>query len=158
MGCGKSALGRLAAVKLKKKFIDLDEFISSREKLSVREIFERFGEEKFREIESRAVAEVSGKTGRVIATGGGVILKEENIAALKQNGVIIYIYRPIGLILKTLKETESRPLLKNSGLREIFEKRRKLYEASADYTVENIVLKSALRKIIKIYKNYIIKL
>jgi shikimate kinase len=155
MGCGKSILGKLAAAKLNMPFTDLDEFIEARESVKIKEIFEKFGEKEFRKIESRAVAEVSGKTGRVIATGGGVILKKENIAALKQNGVIIYIYRPVELILKTLKETESRPLLKNSGLTDIFNARKSLYENSADYTVENIDLNSALKKIIEIYENRI---
>jgi shikimate kinase len=157
MGCGKSALGKLAALKLNKEFIDLDEFIEAREKLSVKKIFEKFGEEAFREIESAAAKEVSAKTGAVIATGGGAILKEENISAFKKNGVIIYICRPVELILKTLKETESRPLLKNSGLRDIFEKRKILYENSADYAVENIDLNAALKKIIQIYENRISK-
>lgn len=156
-GCGKTVLGRLAARRLNKEFIDLDEFIELRQGVSVKEIFEEFGEERFRELETAAAKEVSKKSGIVISPGGGVVLKKENIDALKQTGAIIYIFRPVKLILKSLRETESRPLLKDFSLEEIFAKRKKLYETSADYKVLNFDLSAALEEIIQIYENRISK-
>lgn len=131
-GCGKSTIGRLAAERLGKSFYDIDEEIVKREGMSVSEIFELYGEEKFREAESAVAAELALKQGCVIATGGGTVLNKENTRLLRENGIIIFIDRP----LEQLAATADRPLSSN---REMLEKRYaeryELYRASADVSV-----------------------
>ncbi len=114
--CGKSTLGKILADDLNKQFIDVDDEIIKRAKMPISDIFERYGEKHFRDLESDVINEISTSQGLVIATGGGAVLKEENVKALKQNGKIIFVDRPIELLITT----DDRPL---SSSRELLEKR-----------------------------------
>jgi replication-associated recombination protein RarA len=89
-GCGKSAIGQILAVKLGMSFLDVDTFIEADTEQTITEMFKN-GEEGFRDIEAKAVLQVSEKAPVVISTGGGVIKRYENILNLKKNGIIIYI-------------------------------------------------------------------
>ncbi|MBO5358953.1 MAG: shikimate 5-dehydrogenase [Clostridia bacterium] len=122
--CGKTTLGKLLSKELGKTFVDTDDEIVKAANMPIPEIFEKFGEEYFRDLEAKVVAELSAKQGLVIATGGGVILRRENVEALKQNGSIIFIDRPLDLLITT----DDRPL---SSSRELLEKR--YYERYATY-------------------------
>jgi len=122
--CGKTTLGKLLSKELGKTFVDTDDEIVKAANMPIPEIFEKFGEEYFRDLEAKVVAELSTKQGLVIATGGGVILRRENVEALKQNGSIIFIDRPLDLLITT----DDRPL---SSSRELLEKR--YYERYATY-------------------------
>ncbi len=122
--CGKTTLGKLLSNKLGKTFVDTDDEIVKAANMPISEIFEKFGEEHFRDLEAKVVAELSAKQGLVIATGGAVILRRENVEALKQNGSIIFIDRPLDLLITT----SDRPL---SSSRELLEKR--YYERYATY-------------------------
>ncbi len=113
--CGKSTLGKMLADDFGRGFIDTDEEIVKKANMPIPEIFEKFGEKHFRDLEARVIAELSLKQGLVIATGGGAILSRENVDALKQNGSIIFIDRPLELLITT----NDRPL---SSSRELLEK------------------------------------
>ena len=113
---GKSTVGKIIADKLGRSFIDTDDLIVKRAKISIPEIFERYGEEYFRELEALAVRDAGANGNSVIATGGGAVLREENIDALRANGRLYFIDRP----LCDLVPTDSRPL---SSDREAIEKR-----------------------------------
>ncbi len=89
--CGKSTVGRKVAERLGREFIDTDEYIERRTQMPIREIFERHGESHFRLIESQAIADLAKLDGKVIATGGGAVLKYKNIQALKRNGVVVHL-------------------------------------------------------------------
>ena len=105
-GCGKSTIGRLLAERLGRPFIDLDDEIVKLAGKSITEIFAEGGESHFRDIETMAVRNASSVSGAVIATGGGAILRDENVDLLKQNGRIYFLDRPI----EQLMPTADRPL------------------------------------------------
>jgi len=137
-GCGKSAIGEILAEKIGMNFLDIDTYIESSTNLTINEIFKN-GEDGFRDLEAKVVMELSKKTPVVISTGGGVIKRHENIINLKKNGIIIYINRPIELIVADI-ENEVRPLLAKdpSKIYTLFEERGPLYKKYSDYEIMNI--------------------
>ena len=136
-GCGKTAIGEKLAKALNLEFSDVDTYIEEKCKMTIPEIFKK-GEAYFREIETCALEEVSKTYPKVISTGGGIVKKQRNIEILKQNGIIIYINRPVEEIVKDIN-IENRPLL--SGGREkiyrLYEERRELYEMYSDIEIVN---------------------
>ena len=103
---GKSTVGRILADRLGRRFVDTDDLITERIGTSIKDFFEKNGEVAFREIESMVIKEISKENSLVIATGGGAVLREENISTLGYNGRLYFIDRP----LEKLMPTESRPL------------------------------------------------
>lgn len=147
-GCGKTTIGMELSKILNLEFCDVDEYIVKTEGKPISEIFEK-GEEHFREIETKAVEEISKTSPKIISTGGGVIKKAENIEILKRNGIIIFIHRPIEDIASDV-DIKSRPLLKDGveKLYKLYEERYPLYEAYCDYKVENINMDNCIKKVI----------
>ena len=121
-GCGKSTVGNALAKILGKKFVDTDEIIVQNEGTNIPEIFEKNGEDFFRARETDAVKSVGKEKGLVIATGGGVVTREENFYPLRQNGIIVFINRDVEKL-----PTNGRPLSQRDGVRALFEKRLRLY-------------------------------
>lgn len=115
-GCGKTTIGKILAEKLDMNFVDTDEKIIEKAKMPIPEIFEKYGEEHFRMLESKVIEEISKLQNTVIATGGGAVLKRENVLALRGNGRIYFLDRPLEQIIPT----SDRPL---SSSREALEKR-----------------------------------
>lgn len=138
MGCGKSTAGKLLAKKLGKEFIDLDEYIERREKMSIPEIFDKFGEEYFRKKESEALADLPASAG-VVATGGGTLLKKENGNIAKRLGTAVYIDAPFELCYERIKGDANRPIAYNSTKEQLLERynaRRPLYLENSDFSVD----------------------
>lgn len=131
-GCGKTTVGRALARLSGRPLADLDEEIVRRAGKSIPEIFARQGEAAFRELESRALAEVCAKNGQVIATGGGAVLRAENRLAMRRTGRVYCLRRELGRL-----STEGRPLSRAGKLEEMERIRRPLYAAAADISVEN---------------------
>ena len=131
-GCGKSTVGRALARRQGKAFLDLDRLIEERAGKSIPAIFAQEGEEAFRTLESWAVREAGARTGCVISTGGGVVTRAENCAPLRQNGVIIHLTRPLDRL-----PTAGRPVSQSTDLQTLWARRRGLYAAFADRTVDN---------------------
>lgn len=146
-GCGKSTIGKMIAERLNMKFYDLDSYIEDREKCTIEEIF-KFGELYFRDIEEAAVKEISKESSCVISTGGGVVLRESNITALKENGIIIFIDRPVAQIISDV-DVSKRPLLKDGieKIYKLYDERYDLYKKYCDLkivnegTIENVINK-----------------
>ncbi|MEF9863657.1 MAG: shikimate kinase [Christensenellaceae bacterium] len=139
MGCGKSFIGKEIAQKTNRKSIDVDEEIVKHEGISIREIFEDYGEEHFRKIESAILKKISIENdGVIVSCGGGVILIKKNISIMKKYGKIVYIKRDIERILSDV-DISTRPLLQDGTytLETIFEQRKRTYEKSADVMIEN---------------------
>lgn len=106
-GCGKTTIGALLAKRLGRQFIDIDDEIVKDQGKAISAIFAEEGEMRFRDIETEIIRKsIAGKSGVVIATGGGAILRDENVIALKHNGVIYFLDRP----LEQLVPTDCRPL------------------------------------------------
>ena len=131
-GSGKSTVGRELAKRLNKKFIDIDAEIELSAGLEISEIFSKYGEDKFREIESQVVKKLSNERNAVIATGGGVIKRKENEMPLKLNGVVVWIKRDLELL-----STFNRPLSKTVGVENLYKERKDLYESFSQITVSN---------------------
>jgi shikimate dehydrogenase len=132
-GSGKSTLGALAAKRLGLDFFDTDAEVEKNEGRSVTEIFSESGESRFRESEAAAVRTAARLVRSVIAAGGGAILREENMRALRENGFVVFLDRPPAQIAKEL-DCGARPLLRGDADRifELSRERRERYLAYAD--------------------------
>ena len=136
-GCGKTSVGRRLAEKLNREFFDADVILESRENKTIAELF-AIGEDEFRDAEERTITFLSELDGAVIATGGGVVLREENMENLAENGTIFFINRPLEQIIGDV-DTSTRPLLKDTDKKEkiykLFKEREHLYREYADFVV-----------------------
>ena len=134
-GCGKTTIGKAVANETGKSFIDTDDEIVKKAGMAIPEIFEQFGEKKFREIEAEVIKEVSAQQSAVIATGGGAVLNPLKVSLLKENGIIVFIDR----LIEDLVTTDDRPLSSN---RELLEKRYKerygIYKSSAQAEIKAV--------------------
>lgn len=143
---GKSTVGKQLANELGMQFIDTDKEIEKSEGKTIPEIFTEVGESGFRDIEARIITTVSAKQNCVISTGGGAILREQNITALKGNGTIFFIDRP----LEKLVTTDDRPLSSNrDDLVKRYNERYDIYCNTADEQILNDGEIDAVTKAIK---------
>ena len=133
-GCGKTTVGAELARLSGKPFADLDGEIVRRAGKPIPEIFSQEGEGAFRELESRALAEVCAKSGQVIATGGGAVLRAENRAALRRTGRVYWLRRDLNRL-----PTGGRPLSQAGSLEEMYRVRKPLYHEAADVVIDNSV-------------------
>lgn len=131
-GAGKTTVGRILAEKLGMGFCDTDEEIEKIAGESPEKIIEKYGEERFREIETEVAESVSSLRGVVIATGGGTILREKNVEKLRSCGVVIWLGRDLNLLAKN-----NRPLSKSMPISRLFEQRKGYYVAASDKKIEN---------------------
>ncbi len=130
---GKTTVGRILAEKCGKQLADTDEYIVRRIGMPISDFFAKHGEAEFRKIEKETVAELSATGGRIIATGGGAVLDAENVRALKQNGVLVFLdRRPENLIA-----TDDRPLAsRRSALEKLYAERYDIYCAAAELHID----------------------
>jgi len=130
-GCGKTTIGRIIAEKTGRELVDLDEYIVNMAKMPIPEIFERYGEGYFRDLETKATAEVAKRSSLVIATGGGCVIREENRRALRQNSTVVFIKRDINALAK-----DGRPLSQTNSLETMYKTRLPFYTDAADVEFE----------------------
>ncbi|CDZ75603.1 shikimate 5-dehydrogenase [Peptoniphilus sp. ING2-D1G] len=144
-GSGKTTLGREIAKILNRPFVDTDKEIEKNVGSPIPKIFKEKGEDFFRKIEREISKDAGKKNGIVISTGGGTILKRENRLALKQNGKIYFIHRPLEKL-----STKGRPLSEGglSKLQKLYEERRPIYERFCDFSLENKSIEKTAQKII----------
>ncbi len=131
-GAGKTTVGRILAEKLGMGFCDTDEEIEKIAGKSPEKIIEKYGEERFREIETEVAESVSSLRGVVIATGGGTILREKNVEKLRSCGVVIWLGRDLNLLAQN-----NRPLSKSMPISRLFKQREEYYVAASDKKIEN---------------------
>lgn len=159
MGTGKSSVGRLLAVKLKRRFIDTDQEIENITGKTVAKLITGEGLIRFRSEESLLIKKLSGQEGLVISTGGGALLNAENYRLLRENGTIIGLTASPEVIYNRVKNKKNeRPLLAKGDLKEqiaiLMEERRELYQV-ADFTVDTGVgsLEETVEKIADYLQN-----
>ena len=167
-GTGKTTVGRILAQRLGKEFIDADEYLEQKVGKSIKDIFAEGGEKLFREIESQVIAELSPLDDRIIATGGGVILREENVKRLKKNGIVVLLDADDKTLYKRICEDtqtqQRRPkLTSHSEYQEIeylLAYRRPLYDKVADFVLNttSISTHDAANKIITFIRNHVLDL
>jgi shikimate kinase len=136
MGVGKTTIGKHLAEELQFSFLDTDQEIESRTGADIPWIFDVEGEEGFRERESRILEELSSLSGLVLATGGGIVLREQNRKLLHDGGRVVYLTAPLEKLVERTRNDRKRPLLqgKDPGevLRQALEVRDPLYRDVAD--------------------------
>ena len=131
MGSGKSTVGKAIAKDLSFHFIDMDNVINDRCGMSIQQIFDRFGEEYFRDLETEVTADIAKNKFSVIATGGGVVLREKNLELLRQNGYIFFLDTPLEVIENRMSLLAGRPLLMGKSpvqVQKHFNERKPFYE------------------------------
>lgn len=157
MGCGKTTIGKLLAKEKGMSFVDLDLYIENQQKMTISEIFEKFGEPYFRKLEKEATVTLSQLKGKVIATGGGTLTFQENVDIFKKSGTIILINPSLETIAERLKNDTTRPLLarpdKEKAMKELYEKRLPIYKSAADVIIDgNFAPKTVCKNIIDAIK------
>ncbi len=144
MGAGKTAIGTRLAKRLDVPFADADHEIEQAARLTVKEIFERYGEPHFRDGERRVIARLLGEPAHVLATGGGAYMDDTTRAALRENAFTIWLKVPLEILLGRVKkrqaQDQSRPLLNNGDVRGTLE--RLLAEREPVYAQADMVLES----------------
>ncbi len=140
MGSGKSTIGRQLADRLGMRFVDTDSFIEQKEGMSISKIFAEKGEDYFRELELKVCEELSTLKSTVISTGGGTLLKDANVKAIKNNGIVFLLNVSSLTVLTRLKNDTTRPLLqrddKEKAVKQLLSQRIHLYNRAADYVID----------------------
>ena len=133
-GSGKTSVGRACARIMNRTFFDVDEEVVRQAGKPIADIFHQEGEAAFRTLETQVIRRLSQTGGQVISTGGGSILRRENIDALRQNGVLLHLFRP----LEQLQQGHGRPLSQSrADIEKLWQTRSSLYTAAAQIRVEN---------------------
>ncbi|MBQ7913273.1 MAG: shikimate kinase [Clostridia bacterium] len=141
MGSGKTTVGIKIAERTGRSWVDTDGLIEARHG-KISDIFEKYGEAHFRALERNAVQELSEKDGLIISTGGGLVLRAENVDMLKQNGKIVFLRAGLETLSKRLSADGTRPLLQsktesvNARIAKLLAERTPVYEQTADYVVD----------------------
>lgn len=139
-GSGKSTVGRHLAKRLGVPFLDSDHVIEERLGCSIRDFFEREGEDRFRDIESEVLDELTRRSGVVLSTGGGSVLRQANREWLHQRGQVVYLRSHPEEIFRRLRHDRVRPLLQVADplqrLRDLFAARDPLYRETAHFVIE----------------------
>ena len=139
-GTGKTTVGKILAEKLNYDFFDIDEIITQKTRKNPAEIFELYGEETFRKIETEELSHIFKNYNNknfILSCGGGIVLKKENREMLKKNSFVIWLLRPVEEIIKN-GEILKRPPINNSvdNYIKIFKERESLYAEICDLKIE----------------------
>lgn len=142
MGCGKSSVGKRVSYMLKRTLIDTDVWIEQHEKMTIPEIFEKYGEAHFRDLETKCIQElIRTEHNRIISTGGGLPVREENRKLLHELGQVIYLKVSPETVYQRVKHDTGRPLLQTpdpvATICELMDRRKECYEDVADVTLSN---------------------
>ena len=154
MGAGKTAVGRQLSKMAGMEFVDTDELVESRQGIPVSEIFEKYGDKHFRELEYEVCRGIAQRKNCVISTGGGAMTFKRNVEALKQSAVIVFIDTPFDVICERIGNPSNRPLFRNKeSARKLFFERRSLYIDAADHIVDgNQSVRNISLQILKLVK------
>lgn len=140
MGAGKTTIGRHLAALVQKRFLDADHEIEKRTGVSIPVIFEIEGEAGFRRRESMVIGELTREQDIVLATGGGVVLLEENRQALMHRGTVVYLHADVETLVERTRRDRNRPLLQTEDPRakivELLRQREPIYRQIADVVVD----------------------
>lgn len=140
MGAGKSTISDYLKNVLAMDVVEMDQCIVERQGMSISDIFETYGEEYFRELETNLLIEMQSRSNVVVSCGGGVPMRERNVVEMKKNGRVVLLTAKPETILERVKDNHDRPLLENNKtvpfIADLMEKRRMKYEAAADIVIQ----------------------
>ncbi len=163
MGVGKSAIGRILAKSLNRNFYDIDENIEKKYNMRIYEIFENYGEIKFRDIEHKEIKNIQNRSNAVIAAGGGAFIYERNYNILNKIGLTLWLNAsPLTIIKRLKKNINRRPLLKNVNIEtyinNLLIKRKPLYAKAHLTIVSSKISKTEMRnKILITLRKYLME-
>lgn len=160
-GTGKSTIGHLLSNKLGMVYVSFDAEIVRRAGMSIPEIVERYSWDRFRELEAGVVADFAARDRQILDTGGGVVTRPENIAALRERSIVVLLEANIQDIVQRIGATDDRPSLTGEKsfteeVEEVLEQRRSLYEAAADHRINTSTLtpEQAVEEVIKVFRHH----
>lgn len=154
-GTGKTSVSRLLARKLNRKMISIDNMVVRKAGMPIKKIVKKYGWNKFRYLEREMIKSINDLDGFVIDTGGGVILKEENINTLNKNSIIVLLKVNSKEIASRVKSSKQRPALTNKSfieeIEEVMNQRKEMYSRAADFTINtaNLSIEDVCNRIIK---------
>ncbi|MDB9761843.1 shikimate kinase [Alphaproteobacteria bacterium] len=163
MGVGKSTIGKILAQSLDKEFYDIDDNIEKKYKMKIYEIFEYYGEKKFRDIEYKEIKSIQKNCNAVIATGGGAFTNKKNISILNMTGLTLWLDASPLIIIERLKRNSSnRPLLKDVNIEtyvnNLLIKRNPFYAKANLTMVSSQISKNEIKnKILLAIKKYLME-
>ncbi|MEW6245716.1 MAG: shikimate kinase [Nitrospirota bacterium] len=139
-GTGKSTVGKILATRLGRELVSTDAEVVKRVKLAIPEIVQRFGWEHFRDLESEVCRDLWGKDDLIIDTGGGAILRQQNVDVLKKNGTLFWLTAEVPTIARRIGGDPQRPSLTGTKsfteeIQEVLEQRLPKYQAAADHVI-----------------------
>ena len=139
MGCGKSTVGKNLAKMTGRKFLDMDNYIEETVGMTIPAIFDKMGENGFRDLEHEACQALANRSGLIVASGGGALTYERNVAVFKGTDTVVLLDVPLEIIRQRLAQDTTRPLLqrpdRDEAMKALYEQRLPLYQKAADVTV-----------------------
>ena len=160
MGCGKSTVATELQWLYGMQVCEMDQMIAEKAQMSIPQIFEKYGEEYFRDLESDLLKEIGRDSNQVVSCGGGVVLREKNVSEMKRSGDIVLLTAKAEIILGRVLEDNNRPILQGKktvkDISELMERRREKYELAADVTIAtdgksiNEICQEVINKLAKI--------
>lgn len=140
MGAGKSTVSDYLSTMFAMNIVEMDQVISEREEMSIPDIFATYGEEYFRELETKLLIEMQSKKNTIISCGGGAALREANVSEMKKNGRVVLLTASPQTVYERVKDSDERPVLNGNKsveyIADLMEKRREKYEAAADIVIQ----------------------
>ncbi len=140
MGAGKSTISDYLSTMLAMDVVEMDQIIAQRQGMSISDIFETYGEQYFRDLETNLLIEMQSKSNVVVSCGGGTPMRECNVVEMKKNGHVVLLTAKPETILDRVKDNHDRPLIENNKtvpfIADLMAKRREKYEAAADIVIE----------------------
>ena len=155
MASGKTSVAKALSKELAYPYIDTDELIVKESKMSIPEIFDKYGEDYFRDLEFDTANKLKDFNNTIISTGGGMLTFDRNVEVLKEVGTIIHIKREFDDIYQTLLKDKTRPLATQKTkeeLKDLYKKRLDKYIFASDYMVYNKYFSQCVKDIIKIHQ------
>jgi shikimate kinase len=140
MGAGKSSVGRCLQRRTGLARLDTDEMLAAEFGMPIAQIFEKHGEEKFRDAETEVLSKLAPDRPAIIVTGGGIVVRHQNVDLLKQLGTVVWLSAGEATLFERASRRNDRPLLQKEDPRavfsQLFRERESLYAAAADFRVD----------------------
>ena len=138
MGAGKTAIGRKVAQMLGLPFVDSDHEIETVSRMSVPDLFERYGEPEFRALERRVITRLVEEGSRVVSTGGGAFMNYETRRAISSHGISVWLKADIDVLMERVAKNRNRPLLRNADPRAVM--KRLMHERYPVYALADVIV------------------
>ena len=139
MGAGKSSIAKELSKKLQMNIVEMDQRIVQEQGMSINEIFEKYGEDHFRDIESQLILDLGNTEPVIVSCGGGVVIRQENSQYMKKSGKVVFLTAKPETIFERVRYSKERPILNGNMnveyIKGLMEKRRDAYESAADFFV-----------------------